>query len=440
MRYARVGQVLLTVLASCASTPGATPVSPTVASPSAAAGPPPASAASAVAIAVPPAVTAASVTTPPPPAAPSTDSSAASAAAAASNGPTFFGAIDVGGKGIKAFVFKLVQASDCSPPGTSGSVPLPCVYGEPIFSSEAVTTLTSSAIGKKFSAQGIDDAATATAMLLDKMKEAATQKAVSPNYFIAASSGVAEFENKDDLKAAVEAKTKMPLNFVDAAAEAEGGLLSFAPHDPEILDTAFSVDIGSTNTKVGCMISRTFGAAELPYGTVTLRQAVPPATDYKAALRTFLKGTVEPEYVADQNKIPCIQSRPIAYFIGGASWAAATFTHPEMATCSFVPLTLRELDDFIHRIENGTWRRDPHDVRQTCPTDGHNADPSRADRRRVMDRYSENDLLAGISILRLILAKSNPDAKAYFARKGNYIYGWAIKHYKDARFDSGHQK
>jgi hypothetical protein len=58
------------------------------------------------------------------------------------------------------------------------------------------------------------------------------------------------------------------------------------------------------------------------------------------------------------------------------------------------------------------------------------------DRKKVMDTFSREDLMAGVSILRTIVDKGNASASVWFVRNGNYLFGYALKQYKDSiRFD-----
>lgn len=53
------------------------------------------------------------------------------------------------------------------------------------------------------------------------------------------------------------------------------------------------------------------------------------------------------------------------------------------------------------------------------------------DREKVMGTFSHEDLMAGVSILRTIVDKGNSSASAWFVRNGNYLFGHALKQYKD---------
>jgi hypothetical protein len=407
---------LLLALAACAAGTGEH-----AADPHAAAAPPAPAASSAAPVAsvspAPPA--SASPPAPEPPAPPTPPGCAPGTACSDASAPSHFAAIDLGTKGIKAFLFKLVQVEGG-------------VYGEPVFHADAVTTLASGAKDNHFADSSITDAASAVAKLVAEMKDYATAHGLSPAYYVVGSSGVAAFANHDALKAAVDRASGLSLQFIDATAEGREGLLSSVP--PSRMGVGLHVDIGSGNTKIGCMVDGAYSSVEIPFGTVTLTQAVPANGDFVTKLHEFMKTTVEPEYTAAERKSPCLEGRTYIYFIGGSPWAATTFVHPEQTYCKFVPFTAHELADFSVHLEKGTWRQPPPPhLAQQCAAEGDEPDPLKA-RQNVQDRFAQDNLTAGVSLMRLVLGRGNPNATALFARSGNYIYGYALEHYKDIRY------
>lgn len=334
-------------------------------------------------------------------------------------GPSYFAAIDLGTKGIKAFLFKLVQTDDG-------------IYGQPVFHDDAITTLASAATSNRFTTQSISDAADAVTKLVKEMKDFAARQELDPAYYIVGSSGISAFANRDELKAAVDRASGRHMQFIDAATEGREGLLSAG--QTSSLASMLHVDIGSGNTKIGCMVDGVYNAVDIPFGTVTLTQAVPTPGPFVAGLKAFMKDKIEPLYTAAERKAPCLEGRTFIYFIGGTPWAAATFTHPEDTYCRYVRITTHDLDDFKARLEKGTWRQAaPANLRQECAAEQGDTDPA-TDRQKVQDRFAQDNLIAGVSLMRLVLARGNPNATAIFFRNGNYIYGYALEHYKDIRY------
>jgi len=51
----------------------------------------------------------------------------------------------------------------------------------------------------------------------------------------------------------------------------------------------------------------------------------------------------------------------------------------------------------------------------------------------VKNVFVREDLLAGLNIMKTVLAASDPAAVIVFARNGNYLFGYALDHYKEDR-------
>jgi len=341
----------------------------------------------------------------------------------AGDAPSYFAGIDLGSRGVKAYVYAFVNEAEGPDART-------------LFRDEINTKLVSSARDNRFTQAGIDEATTAVTTLYGEMKDFASKRGIEPIYYIVGSSGVAGFANHDDLKAAVERTTELRLEFVDVRAEGLYGLVSAIPAARR--QDALHVDIGGSNTKIGCLIRDTYNPVEIPFGSLTLRKAVPAGQDYAAALPVFAKQQVSPKYDEARMNTPCLESRSRIYLSGGAAWATATFVHPEAAAWGYVPLTRSDVDAFARRLADGTWNRPPqfHFGAQVKPADRAAIQQRHAaDRKKVEDTFSKEDLMAGVALIRLVLDKGNPAAKVWFVRNGNYLFGYALKqHEGDVRF------
>lgn len=338
-------------------------------------------------------------------------------------GPTYFAGIDLGARGIKAYVYSFVREGE----GTDARA---------VFKDEINTKLVSSADGNKFTARGINEATEAAAKLVGEMKAFAQTSRIAPRYYIVGSSGVARFENHDELKDSVERATGLQLEFVDVRREGYYGLVSAIPANRR--QEALHVDIGSSNTKLGCMVRDLYNPEEIPYGSVTLRTAVPQGTDFLTGLQNVLV-QVRANYNTARMNTPCLGSRSKVYFIGGASWATATFAHPETALWGYVPLTRRDVDVFFDHLADGTWNQKEPQFYFAHSVTAKQKDEIRkahlVDRQSVQNVFSREDLLAGVSLIRTIVDSGNPSAKIWFVRNGNYLFGYALEKYKDIRFD-----
>ena len=238
---------------------------------------------------------------------------------------------------------------------------------------------------------------------------------------------MAAFANRAELKAAVDQATGLELEFVDGRTEARDGLLAAVPTTRR--EEALLVDVGGSNTKLGCMTAGSFSDAELPYGAVTLRKAVPPDREYLAGLQETL-GQVAGLLKEERMNTPCIATRARTYLIGGSAWAVATYAHPEASLLVYVPLSRQDVEGLKRALRDGTWTTtqprfafDPGvpAEQQEAARKAHQASWT-----KVQGTYSREDLLAGVSLLGAVLESGNPSARLYFVRDANYLFGYAL--------------
>jgi len=345
----------------------------------------------------------------------------------------YYGAVDLGSKGTKATLYSFEPEEDGD-------------YPNAIFTKVINTKLVSSMVDGKFTKDGISDAADAVKQVIDAMKaEAAKQNIDVEVYYVVGSSGVAKGTNKQDLIDAVKAATGIDMDFVDAIQEGYYGLgsaipLSYRPN-------SMYVDIGSGNTKLGCMVgeseSKNYKGAEIPYGSVSGRnEALKKNPEIVAGVEALMTD-INTSYEKQSRDIPCLRNRERIYWTGGAAWATATFTHPEKALSGWVMITKQDLDRFYAQLKDKTWnqKQPVFHFSTELPTDPKKAAAKKAreaairkqalkDRGDVQNVFVREDLLSGVSIMRAILDSSNPSAKIRFVRGGNYIYGYALEKFK----------
>lgn len=335
----------------------------------------------------------------------------------------YYVAIDLGSSGTKAMLYSFKDGA-------------PDVASERIINTKLVSSMT----GTRFTSAGIDDAANAAKELVTAMKaKAAEQHADDVDAYIVGSSAVAKAENKDELVAAVKKATGLELQFVDARQEAYFGVVSAVPRKNR--PTAILVDIGSGNTKLGCLVGEptlsNFKSAEIPFGSKSGRNAAlkKDAGDIRAGMRKVIEDDVRPAFVRESMDAPCLRNRHLIYWTGGAAWATATFMHPEDAKKSYVKLTRKDLEQFMTLLSNGSWNQKAlvyHFAAET-PARTREAIRTLAEKQKndVMNVFVREDLLSGLSIMTTVLDESNPSSSIYFVRNGNYIYGYARDKYHD---------
>jgi hypothetical protein len=353
-------------------------------------------------------------------------------AVAAAAQTRYYGAVDLGSKGTKGALYSFVMEEDG---------PNPAV----VFTKTINTKLVSSMKDGKFTADGLADATGAVKQVVDAMKaEAAKENIDVDTYYIVGSSGVAHGVNKDELVASVKDATGIELDFVDAAREGYYGLLSSVPRSRR--SNAVYIDIGSGNTKLGCLVGGTdlssFKSAEIPFGSVSGRNEALKRNpgDIDSGM-TSVSADVSAAYQKQSLDVPCLRNRQRIYWTGGAAWAAATFTHPEKELNGWVTLTKHDLDTLLARLKDGTWNQKkpvfafPPDM----PVEKQNLIRTKAAKERddVQNVFVKEDLISGISIMEAVLNSSNSSATIRFSRSGNFIYGYALEKFKEDNSSQG---
>ena len=355
-------------------------------------------------------------------------------AAPASTKVEYYGAVDLGSKGTKATLYSFEPEEDGD-------------YPNAIFTKVVNTKLVSSMADGKFTKEGIADAADAVKQVIDAMKaEAAKQNIDVQVYYVVGSSGVAKGTNKQELVDAVKAASGIDMDFVDAIQEGYYGLSSAVPLSYR--PVSMYVDIGSGNTKLGCMVGesdpKNYKGAEIPYGSVSGRnEALKRNPEIVAGVESLMTD-INAAYEKQSRDIPCLRNRERIYWTGGAAWGTATFTHPEKALSGWVMITSKDLDNFLAQLKAKTWnqKQPVFHFSTEVPTDPKKAAAKKAreagirkqalkDRADVQNVFVREDLLSGVSIMRAILNSSNPSAKIRFVRGGNYIYGYALEKFKN---------
>lgn len=336
-------------------------------------------------------------------------------------GPRYLAGIDLGSRGAKAFIYAFAREGE----GLDARVE---------FSENVNHKLASTAVDNRFTPAGIDEATQAVVRLLAQMRQFSARQNIEPRYYLVASSGVGAFANRDELKAAVEAASGLPLDFVDARTEARHALRAAVPE--KRLQEGVVVDIGSQNTKLACLTGTVANTDELPYGTQRLRSTVPAEQDFDTGLEAVV-AKVAAGYRTLRMNTPCYGNRNRIYFVGGAPWAVTTFMQPESVRLGWVPFSRQDTETFIDRLRKGTWNQ----VEPTYsfgPTVGADAraairQESTAARAGVQNVFSREDLLAGASLVRMVQAQANPSAQFFFVRNGNYLFGYALEKFDDLR-------
>ncbi len=104
---------------------------------------------------------------------------------------------------------------------------------------------------------------------------------------------------------------------------------------------------------------------------------------------------------------------------------------------NILPFHRKDIDTFLQRLRSGKWNQDEprFTFERQVPATRQEATKksNEADRKAVQNKFSQEDLLAGVSLIRMILDNANPSAHVFFARNGNYLYGYALEKFRDIK-------
>jgi hypothetical protein len=319
-------------------------------------------------------------------------------------------AVEVGSKGVKARGFNFGVKDPESP-----------VRG--FFNKDINTNIIASLEGNEFSQSSIIETAEATKMLVKEMKS------LSPSCkpFVVGSSGISKVKNTKALSDAISQRIDVGvIEFITPEQEAEFGFVSSVPRKD--WNSSVLVDVGGSNTKIGYRSDIGFKAAEIPFGSVTLTQKASGGNgDFYASLKTTINTIISPALRATSSKLPGLVNKKKVFWIGGAAWSTATFMLPDQGTRDFVKISESDISRFIAALNDKTW---------TSYKPSRNASAqARAvfekDSSKVVDIFSRDNLLSGVSLFKSFLSNRGVDGPIYFVRKGNWIMGYAASRFRD---------
>jgi hypothetical protein len=355
---------------------------------------------------------------------PKTATAAKKQSATAKSTSPYYGGVDLGARGVKGELYTFVQEEE-------GPVP------SGVFSKTVNTILVGSMKEGQFTKEGVADAASAVKQVVDAMKAEAEKRSLKvDSYYVVGSSGAGKATNKKDLEAAVKASAGIDMTWIDADHEGYYGLVSSVPVSRRA--TSMYMDIGSGNTKLGCIIGAAeftnYKGTEIPFGASSGRnEALKRNPKDLGAGIVSLMGDITSDYEAKSRNIPCLRNRNRIYWTGGTAWATATFTHPEAALNGFVRITKQDLDAFRASLKDGTWNQKapvfhfPKDMPIARQKEiRERADLDRNGEKGVFNVFVSEDLLTGVSIMESVLNSSNASAAILFVRNGNFLYGYAL--------------
>lgn len=331
----------------------------------------------------------------------------ASSAACAQEPPktSAYCAVEIGSRGVKARIFIF-----------GGPVVKNMPSLEPKYSRDINTNLISSMEGVRYSSKGMTEAAEASATLLAEMR--AQQPGCKA--FVVGSSGAAKGENKDELAKLVVDKTGVDA-FEFITAEQEGRFAFFGSIPRRMWDSTTLVDIGSGNSKLGAIQGKDFRFIEIPFGAVTLtNRTTTSSSEFAQGANSVLDGEARTEFRKASSRYPIILNRKNTVLIGGMVWASVTYMMPDQGRKNFVKLTTKDLAAFRGALKSGKWTEN-----KPSPWVGGGVRAVFAeDSKKVLETFTRENLLAGHAVLEMYLEGRATDGPIYFARAGNWIFGY----------------
>ena len=319
-------------------------------------------------------------------------------------------AIEVGAKGVKARGFKFgVKDAESAV--------------KEFFKKDINTTIIASLQGNEFSQSAIIETAEATKTLMKEMQS------WSPDCkpFVVGSSGISKVNNTQALSNAISERINVGIiEFVTLDQEAEFGFISSIPKRD--WNNSILVDIGSSNTKIGYRSDSGFRSAGIPFGTVTLTQKASGGIgDFHTSLKTTINTAIRPTLRDISSKFPGLMNKKKIFWIGGAAWSTATFMRPDRGTSDFVKLEESDISRFITSLNDKTWvNYQPSSIALPITRKIFERDSA-----KVMEIFSRDNLISGVSLFEAFLSNRGVDGPIYFVRSGNWIMGYAASRFRD---------
>lgn len=330
----------------------------------------------------------------------------------------YYCAVEVGSRGVKARLFSFASVEDKD---------LPTV--DALYAKDINTNIVASMDGGQFSRKGIDETVDAVASMLEEMRASQpTCKAL-----VVGSSGVSKASNREDLARAVIDRAKVPdMPFITPEQEAKFGFMGSVPRG--MWETTAFVDVGSGNTKYGVMVGKDFKSFDIPYGAVSLsKKAATGGADFIAAVNAVVDAELRPAFRIAASQLPALLNRSNVVMIGGTAWSTATFVSPDKVSRRFVKMSKGDLADFRKALEDQTWAKATPSLFALPKTRKAFATES----AKVLDTFSRDNLVAGHAMIKLLMDDRGQDGPIYFARYGNWIYGYVQEKYAADLWGSG---
>jgi len=299
-----------------------------------------------------------------------------------------YGAIEIGGKGVKGYVVEIDHNLATIRYRTSFNTS----PQEGIDSKDVMNTAMIQHIS-------IEVLALQQTLLND-------QNISKNSLYIIASSAINKMKNKPELVTDIQNKAHLKLYFIDEKEESTYAFYGAVPKSQ--WNNASMIDIGGGNTKMAWInATNTLDFFEIPLGTVslsTLAEQSQEGTFEERCTRVIRKNTSHPISLSQES----------VYATGGIFWATS-YLKTDGKLESYVALNKADFDNVITAVSEPTPCKDENTTR--C---------------FLLRSYGAKNLIAGA-----ILAKETLDQldaftkKIYFVTEGAWINGWFLQNAKN---------
>lgn len=272
-----------------------------------------------------------------------------------------------------------------------------------------------------------------------KFADFAQEKGVpKDNLLVVANSGVVQRFDKDAatmeaakklLSDTVQKAVSLPLTHLNPKQEAEYGALGCIPPDERL--TAVSLDIGSSNVKIGYSASkRVFEAAEFPFGTKKFAQQVKTSSgsiaDFAREAASLRDSVLRKPLDELLQSKPAIKGRTKYHLMGGASWAVATIAKPDdIGSIRVVikPEDVENYNDLVAKCKDFEALKEQVLSRVTKPEQRQRVSE---ELQRIGDRLDMKFLVSAGQMLKVFSDACNWKSGAEVKFFSNGLYAWPL--------------
>jgi hypothetical protein len=199
--------------------------------------------------------------------------------------------------------------------------------------------------------------------------------------------------------------------------------------------TTLLIDIGSGNTKGGYFPSGNINNLrlfQLTWGTKSVANETDKRCDEDKSVLNFnkqlsrvLAGDANSEIIYAVNLSGAYNMSDNIAFSGGIAWSVATLLYPELIDNSVVPVTYKEVQDFLDRIFNKYASLSDDAIVKTIHDKSLNINAISKEVKRVNQVFDQKSLMAGTALLLKIMRQFEGiyEKKQFYLVKSGQV-GW----------------